>query len=310
MNPLSAPRVALLAALACLLWSTPFAVIKIGLRHMEPLSFAGLRFVLAGLLLVPFWLGRARPWRGAAAHVRTILLLSFFQTSLLYGLFYMGLTLVQGSLGAIVIGSSPLISAVAAHFLMADDEMTVRKTLGISLGIVGIVVLALSRSPWTPAGLRELMGIGLLLLGSVSSALGNVLVARGRRDLDPVFLNSCQILLGGATLLALGALVEGPPRLAQSASFYGALLWLSTISAVAFSLWFHLLRQPGVRVSELNLWKFLIPVFGAVISWVVLPEESPSLFPVLGMVLVGASIVTCYSPWAAGRGKPQGDATR
>lgn len=296
MKQLSSARVALLGAFACLLWSTPFVAIKIGLRHMSPLAFAGLRFSLAGLLLVPFWWGRKRAWQAIASHFRSMLLLSFFQTALLYGLFYTGLTLVPGALGAIVIGSSPLVSALTAHFLMTDDAMTVRRTVSISIGLGGIVLLAVSRNPWTPAGLRELVGIGVLVLGSTSSAVGNVLVARGRHGIHPVMLNSCQIFMGGVALLLASLLIEGTPQLAQTPAFYLALLWLATVSATAFSLWFHLLQQPGVRVSALNVWKFLIPVFGALLSWTLLPEESPSLFPVVGMLLVAASIVAYNLP--------------
>ncbi len=302
MNRLATYRIPLLAALACLLWSTPFAVIKMGLQHLTPLAFAGLRFMLAGLLLVPFWAGRNGVWSMVGAQLRSIALLSFFQTALLYGLFFIGLTLVPGALGAIVIGASPLITAVTAHFLMADDAMTGRKTLSIGVGLTGIVLLTLSRNPWTPAGFRELVGIGLLILSSISSAFGNVLVARDRHGLDPVLLNSCQIFLGGLVLFAVSLVAEGRPQLALPPGFYLALLWLAAVSAAAFTLWFYLLKQPGVRVSGLNLWKFLIPVFGAILSWMLLPDESPTVMPVIGMLLVALSIVAYHSRWTAGAG--------
>lgn len=292
MRERSQLRVAFLAILACLLWSTPFVVIKIGLRYSKPLSFAGIRFMLAGLMLAPFWWRTQAPLRTVVARFKNILVLSLFQTALLYGLFYTGLTLVSGALGAIVIGSSPMVSAITAHFLMADDEMTVRKTASISLGIMGIVVLSISRSPWTPAGFSEFLGIVLLALGTLSSAVGNVIVARDRHHIDPILLNSCQIFLGGLALLLVSLPLEGMPGVAQPGVFYAALLWLAVISAVAFSLWFILLKQPSVRVSDLNLWKFVIPVFGAILSWTLLPDESPSFFPIIGMLCVAASVLT------------------
>jgi drug/metabolite transporter (DMT)-like permease len=69
------------------------------------------------------------------------------------------------------------------------------------------------------------------------------------------------------------------------------LLWLAFISAVAFSLWFWLLRRPGVKVSDLNLWKFIIPVSGAILSWVILPDESPNMSSIFGMAMIALSIV-------------------
>ena len=75
---------AALAILACLLWSTAFAAIKIGLRYSDPIGFAGARFMLAGLLLVPFWWCNNPDWlRAVKENLRLILVVSFFQTFLI-----------------------------------------------------------------------------------------------------------------------------------------------------------------------------------------------------------------------------------
>jgi drug/metabolite transporter (DMT)-like permease len=63
------------------------------------------------------------------------------------------------------------------------------------------------------------------------------------------------------------------------------------MSAVAFSIWFILLRRPGIKVSELNVWKFLIPVFGAVMSWIILVNEQPEAIALIGMLLIGLSLI-------------------
>jgi drug/metabolite transporter (DMT)-like permease len=128
----------------------------------------------------------------------------------------------------------------------------------------------------------------LLLSGSVVSAVGNIVVAKRRGGLPPVALNSAQMLLGGAVLLLIAGTVEGVPRLALPAVFYGQLLWLAVISAAAFAIWFHLLSR--VKVSRLNVWKFLIPLSGAALSWLILPDESPTLPSIGGMGLIVAGL--------------------
>lgn len=167
----------LLAILACFLWSTAFVGVKIGVKYSEPLSFAGIRFMLAGLLLVPFW------WRGRqalstlSAHFRTICLISFFQTTLLYGLFYMGMTLVSGALAAIIIGASPLVAAIVAHFFSKGDEMTPAKAISLTIGMAGVLIISIGCHPWaSPSGGAEFLGILVLLVSVVSSAFGNILV--------------------------------------------------------------------------------------------------------------------------------------
>lgn len=280
-----------LAVFSCLLWSTAFVGIKVGLRYSPPFSFAGQRFMLAGLLLVPFW------WRqGVLAEVRKnlplILKISFYQTFLLYGLFYVGITMVSGALAAIIIGTAPLISGLLAHFCMDDEPLTVPKLISLAIGVAGVVLISLSRQPWSsPEGLRVFGGILLLLLSTITSAFGNVLVARDRGDVDPVLLNSAQIFIGGFFLFIVSLPLEGLPRFSLPLPYYGALLWLAVLSALAFSLWFVLLKEPVVSVSRLNLWKFIIPVCGALLSWTLLPGESPNPVSVLGMVMIAVAIV-------------------
>ena len=284
---------AALAILACLLWSTAFAGIKIGLRYTDPFCFAGVRFMLAGLLLVPFWWRQNRDKaRMIRENLKLILVVSFFQTFLLYALFYFGITLVSGAVTAIIVGASPLVAALLAHYCMGNDTLTPAKIASLSLGMAGVAVLCLSREPWSsPAGLKELGGIILLLLSTVSSIYGNILVAREKGSMEPVMLNSIQIFLGGLLLFLLSLPLEGLPRRILPLEYYAVLLWLASLSAIAFSLWFVLLRRPGIRVSEVNIWKFIIPVFGAALSWLLLPDESPTASAVTGMVCIALSII-------------------
>ena len=281
-----------LAIVACLLWSTAFVGIKIGLRYSEPFSFAGQRFMLAGLLLVPFWWRQSVFSRTILPNLPLILKISFFQTFVLYGLFYLGITMVSGALAAIIIGTAPLITAILAHFCMDDEAMTVPKLISLGIGVLGVALISVSRQPWESlAGLRAFGGILLLLLSTIASGYGNVLVARDKVKIDPVLLNSSQIFIGGLFLFLLSLPLEGFPRLSMPLPYYGALLWLSLLSAVAFSLWFLLLKEPSVSLSRLNLWKFIIPVCGALLSWWLLPGESPQLASVLGMIMIAVAIV-------------------
>jgi len=283
-----------LAIFACLLWSTAFVGVKIGLRYSTPFSFAGIRFMLAGLLLVPFWWKKGQGFHVIRKNIKVILWVAFFQTFVTYGLFYLSMTMVSGALAAIMIGASPLTVAVVAHYLMADDSLTLPKSISLCIGMAGIVLLSVSRLPWaSPGGLVEFAGIVLLFLSTLSSALGNVLVAAEKSDLDPVLFNSLQIFLGGFCLFLISCIVEGGPGeiLGYPIEYFLALFWLSFVSAAAFSLWFILLQGPELKVSSLNLWKFIIPVCGAGLSWLLLPDESPRLVPVIGMLCITAAII-------------------
>lgn len=283
------------ACFACLLWSTAFVGGKEALNYVPPLTLAGLRFMLAGLILMPFCGDPRNLWQTLRTHPGYIARVSLFQTVILYAVFFWGLNLARGAQSAIVIGSSPLIAAWMAHMVMPDDRMTARKAFGITTGMAGIVLISVAAKPWGPGGLAELGGLALLFLAEVSSAWGNILVARAKKPIPPMSLNALQMGLGGVVLFLAAILFEGTPSFSFPVQFYVSLGWLALISAAGFSLWFHLLAHE--KVSRLNIWKFLIPVFGAISSWLLIPGESADAVSVLGMILVSFAIIyTQYEP--------------
>jgi drug/metabolite transporter (DMT)-like permease len=66
------------------------------------------------------------------------------------------------------------------------------------------------------------------------------------------------------------------------------------MAATAFSIWYKLLQRSGVKVSELNLWKFITPVTGAVLSWLLVPNEHPEWLTISGMVIITVSLIVYY----------------
>jgi len=283
----------LLAVFACLLWSSAFVTVKHALDHQTPLNLAGMRFVLAGLIQIPLCGNLLAPFRMIRDEFATVLLVGFFHTIFLYGTFFIGLSWVRGAEGAIMIGVGPLASALMAHVMMHDDKMQRRTLLSIVIGMAGVVFISLASKPWNPVGFKEFIGLMLLLSGAVVSAVGNIVVAKHRGGLHPVALNSAQMLVGGIVLLLIAFPFEGAPVLRAPTAFYGQLLWLATISATAFAIWFHLLSK--IKVSKLNLWKFIIPLSGAALSWLLLPGESPTLPSLIGMALIITGIVVGQS---------------
>ena len=290
----------LLAVLACLLWSTAFVGIKIGLAYTTPLRFAGIRFFIAGAVLLPFVGGIATILAAMREHWRYIALISLLSTVVVYGLFYLGISMGSASTTAIVVGGGPLFIAVMAHLFMPDDKLSMRKGLSLLLGLTGIWAIAVSRYSDDAGGRTAFWGVLLLVGANISGGFGNILIAKSRREIKPLMLSALQLALGGAVLYLISLFVEPPASGPKPAAYYGALFYLSALSAAAMTIWFWLLRQPEVKVSEVNLWKFLIPVVGAVLSWIVLGNESPDKGQIFGMISIAAALVWMhYRPYAS-----------
>jgi drug/metabolite transporter (DMT)-like permease len=283
-----------LAIVAALLWSTAFAGVKIGLQYHTPLQFGSFRFILAGLMVLIVHGKWGVYWKEVKSEWRFILLIAFIQTVVQYGMFYTGMNLVPGSLGAMIIGSSPLFIALIAHFTHPDDKLSILKTISFLVGVAGIAIITLGRQNVELKNKWESWGIILLILNNFASGYSNVLVSKNPRPISPIVLTSSSLLIGGVTLYLISLPIEGFQTGPFPATWFIALFWLAFISAAAFSIWYTLLKRTGVKVSELNIWKFLIPVSGAGLSWLLLAGEKPDWTSVTGMVVIAGALFLMY----------------
>ncbi|MEN8202134.1 MAG: DMT family transporter [Bacteroidota bacterium] len=283
---------AMLAILSCLLWSSAFAGVKIGLQYATPLQFAGTRFLISGLMVLPLAI-RINPgyFRIIRSNLKLLLLFAFLQTFLQYTLFYTGINMIPGAVAAVVIGSQPLFIALVAHFMMPDDRMTRAKTLVILFGIMGVVLVSFGKDPESLTGNIAILGIILMLCINVISGFSNVIVASEKGKIPPLVISSASMIIGGVALFLFSIPFEGINLEPKPVPYYLSLAWLSILSAVAISVWITLLKRPGIVVSDLNLWKFLIPLFGALLSWILLPAEHPEPVTITGMLIIASSLI-------------------
>lgn len=280
-----------LAIIACLLWATPFTAIKIGLRYSTPLQFAGLRFFISGLIILPFIKDFKYKVLESKKRWRFILWVALLQTTLLYGLFYTGISYVPGALGAMLIGAQPLFAAIMAHILLKNDKMNWKKILAILLGLTGVCIISLGRADFVLSTTIPL-GVGILILNNIVGSTGNVIVSRDAKDMPPRVLASFSMIIGGAVLMLISIPIENPSwTTIHPNEFYYSLGWLAMVSAFAITIWFGLLQRPGVKVSNLNTWKFIIPIFGAFLSWMILPGEHPDMISIIGMCVIAFSLL-------------------
>ncbi|HLN55358.1 MAG TPA: DMT family transporter [Bacteroidales bacterium] len=282
------------AVIACLLWSTAYAGIKIGLQYDTPFHFAGIRFIIAGLMIVPFTIKPSAYIRMITEHWKVVCWVTFLQMFMNYAFFYQGLELVPGALGAVIVGSQPLVTAVVANIMHKEDRLTRRKIVTIISGISGVILISAGRQAFRFGAITELLGVLMILIANIGTATSNVVVAVKGKELNPFVLSSFSLFSGGLVLYLLSLPMEGLHSLSFPAVYWYDLIWLSFMAAAAFSIWFRLLQRPGVKVSELNLFKFIIPVVGAILSWVLVPDENPEWLTVSGMIIITFSLIMFY----------------
>lgn len=282
------------AILACLLWSTAYAGIKLGLQYDTPLHFAGIRFMISGLMILPFTIKPAAYIRMVRENRKVFIWVTVLQTLINYSLFYIGMDLVPGALGAVIVGSQPLVTAVVAAMMHEEERLTKHKIITIIFGISGVILISAGRQAFKIGTVLEFLGVILILGANIATATSNVIVSLKSRGINPLVLSSASLGTGGLLLFLFSFPVEGVVQVNKPLIYWLDLLWLSFMSAFAFSLWFKLLQRPGVKVSELNLWKFIIPVIGAILSWLIVPGENPEWLTITGMIIITGSLVLFY----------------
>ena len=211
-----------------------------------------------------------------------------------YSLFYQGLNLVPGALGAVVYGAQPLIIALVAALLHKDDKLTRAKIITIIFGLSGVILISVGRQAFRLGTGLEIIGVLMLLTGNFATAGSNVIISLKSKDINPFVLSSSSLFLGGVVLYLISIPVEVRHEGPLPVKYWMILLWLSFMAASAFSIWYKLLQRPGVKVSELNLWKFINPVAGAALSWLFIPGENPELLTIAGIVIITFSLIIYY----------------
>jgi drug/metabolite transporter (DMT)-like permease len=282
------------AIIACLLWSTAYAGIKLGLQYDTPFHFAGVRFIISGLMILPFTVRPAIYLKMIRDQWKVVAWVTLLQIIINYSLFYQGLKLVPGALGAVIAGSQPLVIAVVAAIMNDEDRLTRKKILTIIFGISGVILISAGRQAFKFGTAIELLGVLMILVASIATAASNVVVSLKSKGINPLVLSSASIFIGGVILYLISIPVEGHRQGHMPIEYWLILMWLSFMAAFAFSLWFKLLQRPAVDVSDLNLWKFIIPVAGAILSWFLIPDEKPEWLTVSGIIIITVSLIVFY----------------
>ncbi|WP_418280057.1 DMT family transporter [Halorubrum sp. DTA98] len=276
-NLLSSPiAVAGAFLLLATLWGTSFVAIEAGLAYFPPLLFAGVRYAIAGAIVLAYatvvsdrWLPRDRhEWLG-------IVVAGTFVIAAYHGLLYVGELYVPGAVAAVVVSLAPVLTAAFAAVLLPNERLGPFEIAGFALGLVGVVVIADPTGAGVAAdgdGLLspELIGVGLTFLSAVAFSIGAVLLRPLRTDLPIAALQGWAMLLGaGLLFVGAGVFGESPGAIVWNATSIVSLAYLTVLSGVvAFLIYFALLDAVGP--TQLHLVGYVEPMVAAIGSWVLL----------------------------------------
>jgi drug/metabolite transporter (DMT)-like permease len=255
----------------CGIWGSTWLFIKLGLADLPPFTFAGIRFVIACLIL--FSIIRIRGIQLPRARADWILLavtgiLSF---GLNYGLLFWGEQYISSGLAALLQATIPAFGLVFAHFHLPGERLSWAKIGGVVLGVAGVAVVFSNQL--AVAGRQALAGCVALILSSIFVSYSNVLVKARGKNLNPAIMAAGQMFFGLLLLLAVGLPLEGNPlRFHWTPMAVIALLYLAVVgSVIAFLLYYWLVLNMDVTKSMLIA--LVTPIVAVLLGMIVLNEE-------------------------------------
>lgn len=254
----------------CCIWGSTWLFIKIGLADLPPLTFAGIRFLIASLILSLIILLRRVRWPRSRNEWVLIAVVGLLQFTLNYGLVFWGEEHIPSGLAAVLQSTFPAFGLVIAHFYLPQERITATRVAGVLLGVIGIAVI-FSNQLSIPGNLA-LLGSVALVLSALFGSYGNVLVKAYGTQIDPQVLAAGQMICGFPPLLILGIASEGNPlHFHWTTMAFVSLAYLVVVGSVlAFGLYYWLVRHMDVTTTMLIA--LVTPVVAVVLGMIVLRE--------------------------------------
>jgi drug/metabolite transporter (DMT)-like permease len=257
--------------LLCLIWGSTWLFIKLGLKDLPPLTFAGIRFVIATIIVFSLIAVRRVPLPNNKRDWTLLATTGVLSFTLNYGLVFWGEQYISSGLAALLQSTLPAFGLIIAHFYLPGERMTLPRIGGVLLGVLGVGVVFSNQLQ--VSGPRALWGSAALVGSAFCAAYANVLVKTYALNLQPTVLAGGQMLFGLIPLLLIGIPLEGNPLhyhwtpVAVLSLFYLAIVG----TVVAFLLYYWLMHN--MDVTKTMLIALVTPVVAVLLGMLILKEE-------------------------------------
>ncbi len=287
---------AALYALICLIWGSTWLAIKVGLVGVPPFLGAGLRFLIAALII-----GAVLAFRRRRIHLTDddkicVVSLGLLVFWLDYAAVYWAETRISSGLTALLFSTMPLMTSLLSAFWTRGETLNGRKIAGILVGVVGTALLFW---PDDRLGASQALGMLAALFGSLCASVNLVTMKKRGRESDPFVLNFFGMGIGALCLLAMSAALESWPAVSWTRSNLAALAYLSVVgSVVAFWIYYYLIKR--MDATMVSLTTLVIPIVALVLGRTFLAERiAPTA--AAGIVTVLAGVAVAIAPSRPGR---------
>ena len=283
--------------LLAFLWGGSFLAFAVALREIDVFAVAAHRVTWAAILLWIIALVRGWPLPPRRLWL-ACLIMGILNNVIPFSLIAWGQLRVESGLASIYNASTALFAVPIAALVFADERMTPRKTIGVLLGFVG-VVLAIGRESLQSFDFRALSQLAIIA-ASVSYALASCWARAKLRDLDTKSAALGMITGSAIVLTTLSLIFDGAPDLTLAPATWASISYIAIAATVlAYLVYYRVLEMAGA--ANLMLVTLLIPPVAIVLGAVVLDEALTMdafvglLVIALGMAILDGRLLSALS---------------
>ena len=266
-------------------WGSTWLAIKIGLHSVPPMIGAGIRFLIASMILYIIVKMRKIEIPVSPDLRRLYLWLILFSYAIPFGLVYWCQQFIPTGLSSILFGAYPLWVALLSHFLLSNERLDFHKIAGILLGFIGVFIIFSRDVHWTDS--NGFIGMAGILSTTLMQAFALVMIKKYGQPVSPFALNLVGMSVAGVLLFGAGLMFESFSAIKWDAAAVGSILYLAIVgSVIAFVTYHWLLKR--VEAVYLSLVSFINPIIAVILGAIVLDETlAASVFLGAALVLVG-----------------------
>lgn len=279
----------------CVLWGSTYLAIKIGVTDLPPFLFTGLRFLVAGVILLVLArvigdsLPRRTDWKTLA--IVGLLLLAGGGVPVVWAEQYVG-----SGIASIFIVTQVMWTALFDAVIPGGQrELNWRIVTGLLLGFMGTLLLV-GASPGEILT-ADKRGPIALTIAAVSWALGSVYATRHPTQTGPSMGAAFQMIVGGGSVALVGTLLGEWPSWHLSTRGIGAIAYLVVFGSIlGFSAYLYALRRASATI--VGTYAYVNPVIAVLLGWLLLQE------PIGGRTLVAMAMILTAVVWMAAEPRP------
>jgi drug/metabolite transporter (DMT)-like permease len=252
----------------CILWGSTYLAIRIGVSEFPPALFAGIRFLVAGSLMLAYSVYKGLKLPKNFSETMRISVVGLFLLLGGNGCVVLAETRVNSGVASLLIATVPLFMALIELFLPGRPRLNLKGWLGLLIGFGGVALLAFPNSRGSSG---SIFGMVLLLMGAFSWAMGSVYSKSFKATASIIPNIAIQMLAGGMGLFIVGTCFGELPKLHVTSKGIGAIVYLILFgSIIGYSCYVYILQKwPAAKAGT---YAYVNPLVAVLLGALVLNE--------------------------------------